>query len=374
LHLWRSLTQWLGGLGIVVLSVAVLPALGARGSSLVRSEFSGHQQRLRPRIASTARLLWVFYGGLTLVGVALLWCGPMTLHEAFCHTFTCVATGGFSTSGASIAGFDSAYTEWVITVFMFLGGTNFALLYAVWVQRRWRRGWGDPEWRCYVAICLVASLAVTAGLWWGGQGLGDGLRHATFQVVSIVTTTGFGSDDYTLWAPWCQGVILACFFVGGCVGSTGGSVKVVRVLVALKVAWREVRQMLRPRAVIPLRLGAQALERDTITAAVAYLVLYGLAVGAGTVALAFFGVAPEYVDPETSLTVVESASGQLWTAFSASASCVGNIGPGFGGVGPAQHYGGFSASSKWTCSGLMLLGRLEIYSVLLLLLPATWKR
>lgn len=370
LLLWRSITQWLGGLGIVVLSVAVLPALGARGSSLVRAEFAGHSHRLRPRIASTARLLWGLYCGLTLAEVGLLWLGPMDLHESFCHAFTTVSTGGFSTNGGSIGGFDSPYTEWVVTLFMFCGGTNFALLFAVAVQWRFRRGWRDQEWRLYAGACLAITVLLAAGLWWSGQGFETGLRHAAFQTVSIVTTTGFGTDDYTIWLPWCQVLILACFFMGGCVGSTGGSVKIARVLIALKVAAREIRHMLRPRAVLPLRMGDQTLETDTITAAISYLVLYGLTVGVGTFALAFAGVGTS----AEAATATSAISDQLWTALTASASCVGNIGPGFGGVGPSSHYGGFSDTAKWICSALMLLGRLEIYSVLLLLLPRTWRR
>jgi trk system potassium uptake protein TrkH len=372
LLLWRSLTQWLGGLGIVVLSVAVLPALGARGSSLVRAEFAGHSQRIRPRIASTARLLWMLYCGLTIAEVLMLWAGPMDLHESCCHAFTTLATGGFSTSGDSVAGFNSPYTEWVITGFMFCGGLNFALLYAVLVQGRFRRALKDQELGLYVGACAALTFAIAVGLWTGPnpQGAEEGLRHSAFQVVSIVTTTGFGTDDYTHWVPWCQVLILAAFFIGGCVGSTGGSIKVIRGLITLKVMLREVKQMLRPRAVIPLRLNDQVLERDSVAAAVSYVIVYFVALGVGTLALAWAGT--NALEPGT--TEALNPGSQMWTAFTAAASCIGNIGPGFSAVGPAESYAPFSDTSKWICSALMLLGRLEIYSILLLLLPATWKR
>ncbi|MHC5021243.1 MAG: TrkH family potassium uptake protein, partial [Planctomycetota bacterium] len=274
--------------------------------------------------------------------------------------------------GSSVAGFDSAYTEWVVTAFMFCGGLNFALLYAVIAQGRVRRALKDQELRLYVGACAALTFAIAIGLWTAPnpQGAEEGLRHAAFQVVSIVTTTGFGTDDYTHWVPWCQVLILAAFFIGGCVGSTGGSIKVIRTLVVLKVMVREVKQMLRPRAVIPLRLNDQVLERDTVAAAVSYVMLFMIALGVGTLLLGWAGT--EAVYPDTGKALV--ASDKMWTSFTAAASCLGNIGPGFSAVGPSEHYAHFTDTSKWICCLLMLAGRLEIYSILLLLLPATWKR
>ncbi|MCI0339646.1 MAG: TrkH family potassium uptake protein [Planctomycetales bacterium] len=361
---WRALTQWIGGLGIVVLCVAVLPALGAQVSTLVRAEFTGYGERLRPRIVETARLLWVTYLALTALLVLLLLAGGLGGTDAVCHAFSAISTGGFGTKLDSAAGF-SPYVQWVLVLFMFLGGTNFAVLYALLAQRRPRRLTGDPEFRLYAAIVLVSTAALALALLLADparhkplQGLSvpGAVRHAAFQVVSVVTTTGFASSDFALWPVAAQVLLFGLLFVGGCVGSTSGSIKVIRILLAAKVAAREMWHLLSPRAVLPVRLGEETVDRDTVTAVLGYMLLFLALFAAGAVLVAALGGVT------------------AWEALAASASCLANVGPAFGDLGPMNCYAGLPILSKWVLSAEMLLGRLEIYSVLLLCFPSAWRK
>ena len=354
---WRSLTHWLGGMGIIVLSLAILPFLGVGGMQLYKAEVPGPiPEKLTPRVQQTALLLWGVYMLLSLVEtVALTLCG-LDLFESLTHTFGTMATGGFSPLNGSVGQYGSAAVDWVITFFMFLAGANFALHYMV-LRGKPKVLLRDPEFRFYAFLILGATLVITAFVLLGGNydNWLTGLRYAAFQVVSIITTTGFVTADYELW-PFCtQLILLWLMFIGGCAGSTGGGMKNVRVMVVLRQAKAEMMRLLHPRGVFPVRMGGKSLGNGVVASITAFFILYmGLFI-LGTLLMAGLGL-------------------DVLTAVGSVAATLGNIGPGLGGVGPVQNYAAIPQAGKWILCGFMLLGRLEIYTVLLLLLPATWRR
>jgi len=352
---WRSLTHWLGGMGIIVLVIAVLPYLGVGGMQLFRAEVPGPTpERLGPRITQTAKLLWLVYFGLT-VGQALLYMlGGMGPFDAVNHSFATLATGGFSTKNASIAAYDSAYIQWVTILFMYLAGVNFSLHFKAATGRPVY--FRDQEWRFFTLILLAgASLIAAANLWAGDySSLEPALRDALFQATSITTTTGFVSADYELWVPGSQMVLFTLFFVGGMAGSTGGGIKSMRVLLLLKQTGNELRKHLHPRAILITRVGQLPVREDVLANVVGFVILYLLLCAAGALLLGFMGNDP-------------------LTAIGASLATVGNVGPAFGNVGPVDNYGWMSGAELSVLTFLMLAGRLEIYTVLLLFHPETWK-
>jgi trk system potassium uptake protein TrkH len=352
---WRSLTHWIGGMGIIVLVIAVLPFLGVGGMQLFRAEVPGPTpERLRPRIAQTAKLLWLVYVGLTAAEVVLFMFGGMDLFDAVNHAFATLATGGFSTKNASMAAFDSAYIHWVAIVFMYFAGINFSLHFrAVSGKPVYFR---DHEWRFFTFVLLAAAGAILGmNLASGGyEAFEPALRDSLFQAVSITTTTGFVSADYALWAPAAQMVLFSLFFVGGMAGSTGGGIKAMRVLLILKQTANEIRKHLHPRAILLTRIGRQAVREDVLANVVGFVILYLLLCLAGAMLLALTGLEP-------------------LTAIGGSIATVGNVGPGFGDLGPTNHYGWLPGPALFVMSFLMLVGRLEIYTVLLLFHRETWK-
>ena len=357
---WRSFTHWLGGMGIIVLAIAVLPFLGVGGMQLFRAEVPGPTpERLRPRITQTAKLLWYVYLGISVLQTVLYLFGGLDLFDAVTHTFATLATGGFSTKNASIAAFESPYVHWVTIAFMYVAGVNFALHFrAVTGKLQYFR---DHEWRFFTGVVLGAGLLLAALNLIGGSydttaaGLEHAVRDAFFQATSITTTTGFITADYELWVPAAQMTIFALFFVGGMAGSTGGSVKAVRVLLLLKQTAIELRKHLHPRAILLARVGKHVVKEDVMANVVGFVILYLLLFLTGGLAMSLMGM-------------------DLLTALGASAATVGNIGPGLGNVGPTDNYGWMSSPALAVLSFLMLVGRLEIYTVLLLLHPETWKR
>ena len=361
---WRSLTQWLGGMGIIVLTLAILPILGVGGMQLFRAEAPGPSaDKITPRVRETARRLWFIYVGFTALQIALL-SPAMSFFDSMNHAFTTMATAGFSTQDESIGAYGSAYVEWVIIAFMFIGGMNFALHYHL-LKGRPRILFRDAEFRVYAAIALAAILLVAIGLW-GASGAGSGdafggydswsdaLRHAAFQAISIITTTGYTTADYQLWPPLAAGVIFLLFFCGGMAGSTSGGIKIIRHMLMFKNSFREIRQLLHPAAVIHVRLGGDAVPRDVMSNVLSFVVLYVGGVALGAAVMFALGL-------------------DLLSAFSAAIASVGNIGPAFGSVGPAEHYAHIPAIGKWALSFLMMVGRLELFTVLILLAPAFWK-
>jgi trk system potassium uptake protein TrkH len=353
---WRSFTQWLGGMGIIVLAIAILPFLGVGGMQLFRAEVPGPTpERLQPRVTQTAKLLWAVYFGMTVVQAGLYLVGGMDWFDAVTHAFTTLSTGGFSTRNASMAAFTSPYLQWVTILFMYLAGLNFALHFRA-VTGTFAYG-KDIEWRFFTLVTLTAAVgvAIVNGLSGSGAGVEQVTRDALFQVVSIITSTGFVSADYALWLPAAQVILFALFFVGGMAGSTSGGVKAIRVLLILKQTGMELRKHLHPRAVLLARVGRHVVKEDVLANVIGFFVLYLLLAMAGTTALAFLGL-------------------DLMSAIGASIASVGNVGPGFGAVGPTENYGGLGSPALGLLTFLMLVGRLEIYTVLLLFLPETWRR
>jgi trk system potassium uptake protein len=352
--LWRSATQWLGGMGIIVLGVAILPYLGVGGMQLFRLEAPGPTaDRLQPRIRETAKLLWVVYGALTVVVGALYLVGGMSVYDAVNHALTTMPTGGFSTRGASIGAF-SPFIQWVCIVFMYLAGTSFTLHY-----RTLQRGPGaylrDTEWRLYTGIIAAGTVGVLLLTLDRGVAAEQLVRDALFQVVSIVTTTGYGTSDFALWAPGAQLLLFLLFFVGGMAGSTAGGMKMVRVLLVLKHSWLEIRKQLHPRAVFIPKIAGKPVREHVMLNVLGFVLIYMLLFGVGAVAMASFGLS-------------------LPAAAGAAATAIGNVGPGLAEVGPVAHFGGLPWQGHLVLAFLMLVGRLEIYTVLLLFHPALWRR
>lgn len=353
---WRCFVQWLGGMGIIVLSLAILPMLGVGGMQLYQAEAPGPTvEKLTPRIRQTAGLLWSVYLVLTVMEAVALRLAGMNWFDAACHTFTTMATGGFSTRAESIAAFHNPAIEWIIILFMIMAGTNFALHWRV-KARPWRYA-EDFEWRFYAGLLLTFSLVVSAALWLGhGRGPAEAVRDGVFQVVSLITTTGYATDDFELWHPGLQWVVFLMLFVGGCGGSTGGSIKVVRVMILLKSALRELRTAANPRVVQAIPMGGgRKLEPGIGRKVMGFFVLYVCMLVLGTGVLSVYGM-------------------DMTTALSAAATCLTNVGPGLGDVGPTDSFGWIPGPAKWFLIFLMLLGRLEVYTVLALFLPQTWKR
>jgi trk system potassium uptake protein TrkH len=368
LAMWRQFTQWLGGMGIIVLAIAVLPRLRIGGRQLMESELPGPEvAQLSERIRSTARMLWVLYVGLTALQVLILTIfgltgidDEMNLYEAVAHAFTTMPTGGFSPDPRSIARF-SAETQWVITLFMVLAGANFALMYRAVVRKRPRVLVRDEEFRTYVAILAVASVALTAMLWGYGVEKGEAaVRAGAFQVTSIMTTTGYASTDFAVWPVLLVLTLFALMFVGGSAGSTGGSVKVVRHLLLGKVLRREVDQTLSPELVMPIRLNGSPVDERTVRAIAAFVLLY---VGAWVVGASIIAID----------SAVTGAGLGAIDALAAAATTLGNVGPAFGMAGPMGSFAGMGDVSKVTMIALMWIGRLEILPVVVLMTRHYWR-
>jgi trk system potassium uptake protein TrkH len=368
LGLWRQFTQWLGGMGIVVLAIAVLPRLRVGGRQIMESELPGPEiAALGERIRSTARKLWLLYVGLTALQIVMLsslWIVGidelMTPYEAVAHAFSTMPTGGFSTQPTSAAAFSGA-SQWILALFMAIAGANFALMYRAVLRRHPQALARDEEFRLYILLLVGAAVALTIMLW--GYGIAEGeaaVRTGTFQVVSIVTTTGMATADFALWPPLLLLALFALMFVGGSAGSTGGSIKVVRHLLLGKVLRREVDQTLSPEVVMPIRLNGTAVDERTVRAVAFFILLYvGLwAIGAAIIAI------------ESALAGVDLGT---LDAMGASATTLGNIGPGFGLAGPYGSFAEFGEASKLTMIGLMWVGRLEIIPVVVLLTRHYWR-
>ncbi len=356
LLLWRSLIQWLGGMGIIVLSIAVLPFLGAGGVQLYKAEVpSPVLDKLKPRIRDTATTLWKVYILITAAGVILLMLGGMTVYDALNHTFTTMPTGGFSTKNTSISYFDSVYIDGVIGFFMVMAGINFSLHYQL-LRGKPLSFWRDAECRFFLGVVLVLSIIVSLDLYRNVYNtMGDALRFGSFQIVSILTTTGFATADYERWPAMSQLILFGCMFLGASAGSTGGGVKCLRVMLCFKYCYRELFALIHPRAVTQIKMAGKPIPDGLMRSVMGFLALYFGLFAASSVILAGMGL--DFV-----------------TAFTAAASAMGNIGPGFGMVGPTENYALIPDMGKWLLSLCMLLGRLEIYTIIVLLVPEFWRR
>ena len=355
---WRGLTQWMGGMGVIVLSVAILPLLGTGGMQLARAESPGHTpDRLTPRFQETAKRLWLLYMGLTAVEVVLLLFGDMNLYQAVIHSFATLSTGGFGTEPSSVAGF-SPYVKWVVTVFMFLAGASFTLHFRA--LRRPRLYLQNTEFRLYTLLTLAAIVIVTGGLLRDAS-FAQSFQEATFNVVSLVTTTGFATADFGAWRPALQILVVGLMFFGGMAGSTAGSVKTFRLAILSKAAYIDLRRLVHPRGVFNIWFGKERVKEPLVDAVQSFFLFYMFLFMSGTFLLTF-------IDANLSEEL------DLVTAASAVAASLGNIGPGLGDVGPTATYASLPALGKWMLSGLMIAGRLEIFPVLLLFSRDLWRR
>lgn len=354
--LWRSLTQWLGGMGIMVLLVAFMQNLGVRATQIYKNEMPGGSviSKVSATARDTARNLWKAYLVMTIVLLVLLWAEGMDLFDAFCHTFTTVATGGFSTYNDSIAHFSSAAIQWTIIIFMFLAGTNFALHYLSVTKLNLKVYWRNGEWKFYLLLVLIFGAIIIYSL--DSLNMGEyRIRVAFFQVISILTTTGFIVDDYTKWSILGQMIIFILLFLGASVGSTSGGFKAGRLLIMFQRTGIELKKIVHPRAVIGQRFDDHPLSEARIINVLLFLFLYVVIIVISTLALGAMNV-------------------DLITSVSAATSCIANSGPGFGDVGPVLNYASIPNAGKYVLSATMFFGRLEIFSLLVLFYPGFWKK
>ncbi|MCX7724486.1 MAG: TrkH family potassium uptake protein [Thermodesulfovibrio sp.] len=353
---WRSMTQWIGGMGIIVFALAVLPIIGTGGMQLFKAEVPEISvDKLRPRIIDTAKALWLIYAGLTFLIVILYIVAGMNLYDAVCHAFTTISTGGFSTKNASIGHFNDPIIDYTVSIGMFLGGVNFAL-YFYFISGNFKVLFKNTEFKFYFLFILITVLIITVNLWlYTYDSVFDSLRYAVFQVISIVTTTGYATADYVKWSYFCQLVLLIVMFFGGMIGSTGGGIKQVRVYLMIKQIFREFYQLIHPRAMLALKLDEKFLTKETLGSIWGFVFLALFLCAISSIAMTATGL-----DIITSISTVISA--------------MNNVGPALGEAGPAGNYSGIPTFGKWILIFCMLAGRLEYYTVLILFTPAFWKR
>ncbi len=354
LLLWRDLTQWLGGMGVIALAVAIFPYLGVGGFQLFRAEVPGPiKDKISPRISETARLLWIVYLVFTVAETLLLMLGGLSLFEALCTAFGTMATGGFHPRHTSIAAYPSPYVQYIVTVFMFLAGVNFALHYWA-IKGKPKHYLKNPEFRFFLGIILGALMTIMIFRLLHGKILSEELfRSSLFQTVSIVTTTGFVTENYETWPFFTQLILIFLMLIGGCTSSTGGAMKNVRVMIFFKYMGSEVKKIFQPHGVFPIKMGERPIPENIISNVMGFVVLYILIFAVSILAMTSFGI-----DLETSVGSV--------------AATLGNVGPGIGTVGPADNYAHIPAVGKWLLSFLMVVGRLEIYTVLVIFTRHFW--
>ena len=366
LLLWRSLSQWLGGMGIIVLAVAILPRLGIGGRQLMEAESPGPEvERLFPHIRQTARALWQVYLGLTAAEIVALSVAGLSLYEAVTHAFTTVATGGFSPNARSIEGY-SGTVQWIILVFILLGGSNFALLYRGFRSpaRMPHFLWNDREWRFFMGVFAAFAALLALSISALHPTVTEAIRHGAFQTASIMTTTGYASTDFNAWDSTAKLLLLALMFIGASAGSTSGSVKVVRTLLIFKMVAREIRRILHPKVVIPLRLGDRVVSETALRGVLVFAVIYVTLFAVGCILLMLDVERAGLANGET-LPVLD--------AVSAVAASIGNVGPAFGVFGPMNSYAPLPETSKLLLTTLMWIGRLEIFPIIVLLTKSYWK-
>ncbi len=351
---WRSFTHWIGGMGVLVFVMAIIPNISDRSIHIVRAEMPGPiVGKLVPKLKNTAKILYLIYIVMTVLEVVFLLCGGMPLYDSVVHAFGTAGTGGFGIKASSIAGY-SPYLQWVIAIFMLLFGINFNIYYLVLI-RRFRSVFRSTEMWSYIGLVVLSVAAITVNIYPVSQSFSEALRLSAFQVSSVITTTGYATADFNLWPEMSKGILLFLMFIGGCAGSTAGGLKVSRVVILLKMIRRELNRMLHPRSVSVVKFEGKQVDEATLNSVSIYFVLYIICF-----CVIFFVLCFEPFD--------------FATNFSATAACFNNVGPGFGAVGPAASYQGYSALSKTVLSIAMLLGRLEIFPLLLAFSPSTWAK
>ena len=353
---WRALTQWLGGVGVLVLCLAILPFIGSSGMKIFQAEVAGPtKDRLTPKIAATAKLLWGIYALLTFLEILFLRFGGMGWFDSTCHSFATLATGGFSTRNISIEAYRSPFIEWVVIAFMFLGGVNFALFYRA-IRGNPFAFFRDTEFRWYLGILAGSTLIIAISIFHGPMAsIGGAVRAACFQSVSSMTTTGFSSADFDRWPPIACFVLMTLMFVGGCAGSTAGAIKVQRLVVVFKAAVRHARLFLHPQAIIQVKLDREVLDSEEAGGIVTFIATY----------LLVFVLASVLMTP---------LMPDLRSSVSAVVTTLGNVGPGLGAIGPYCNYSAVPAEGKLLLTFCMLVGRLELFTVFVLFLPSYWKK
>lgn len=377
---WRAVTHWIGGMGIIVLTIAILPILGIGGMQLFAAESPGPStDKLHPRIQETAKRLWLIYVGMTIVETVLLIFGGMNFYDAICHSFATVSTGGFSTKNASVAAFDSPYIQYVIIAFMFLSGINFTLTY-FGLQGKLKRVWKNEEFKTYLGLILLATLVSATTICFNNGSFSEkAIRDALFQVIAVVTTTGFVTADFTTWSPFITVLFFGLFFTGGSAGSTAGGVKLVRHVIIFKNSSLEFKRLIHPSAIVPVRFNGKAVTSQITYNILAFFLIYLGIFVVGSVVMGVILIDQPLVATD-GMPVGDFASGEssmmyrFSTAIGCSASCVGNIGPGLAGVGPLQNYAWIPSFGKIFLSIEMLIGRLELFTVLILMSPYFWKK
>ena len=355
INMLRCLTHWIGGMGIVTLTVALLPLLGVGGFQLIKAETTGPEKgKVTARITTTAKILWAIYFGFTAVETIALKLAGMTFTDALSHSFATLGTGGFSTRNSSIGAYNSVAIDVIIMIFMFLAGINFSLYFYI-ITRKFRDITTNSEFKAYLVIVIALIIAVTISLRSVYGNFGDSLRFSSFQVVSLMTTTGFSTADFMKWPAVTQFLLFVTFFIGGCSGSTSGGVKVIRWLVLGKQVQNETRKMLHPHGVFAIRLNGRPGRKDIVFNVAAFMVVY-------------FGL--------VALTTFVGCLGQLdvWSSFTGALSMVGNIGPGYALLGPSQNFGFLPDFVKYWYSFAMLAGRLELYTMIIYFLPVYWEK
>ncbi|NKQ38052.1 MAG: TrkH family potassium uptake protein [Methanosarcinales archaeon] len=353
---WRSMTQWIGGMGIIMLFIAILPKLGVAGRQLFRAEAPGPtEDKIKPRIRDTAKTLWKVYVSFSVLLFALLYLAGMNFYDALVHTFTTMSCGGFSPHATSIVAFNSPLIEWILIIFMFIAGANFALYYRMLYVNP-NSLIKDDEYKFYISLIFIATILLT-GILVIDMNIPffDSVRYSAFQIISIVTTTGFASTDFNLWSYPSKMILLAVMFIGGCAGSTAGGIKVVRIHLLLKYARRDVFKLLHPRAIRPIKFNEKIVPDEIMQAIISFILIYLLIFSLSSVLLSMMGL-------------------DLISAITASIVTIGNIGPGFGIVGPMENFSVVPLFGRLLLILNMWIGRLEVFTVIILFMPEFWKK
>lgn len=353
---WRSFTHWIGGMGILVFTIALIPALGIGGFQIFKAESPGPVAgKIAPRIKDTAKILYALYFGMTILEIIMLKLGGMNLFDSMVYTFGTVGTGGFGTKNNSIAFYDSTYIHLVIGTFMIMAGINFTIYYSIF-KKKFKEAFLDEELRLYLSIIVVAFVAIALNLYLTNYGsLGLSFRDSYFQVGSIMTTTGYTTANFDLWPSFSKGILLLLMFIGGSAGSTAGGLKVIRILILIKLIRREISKIFHPRAIIPIKANDRIVPNDTVSSINSFVALYFVIFVISTLLVTLEGV-------------------NLESAASSVVATLSNIGPGLGFVGPTQNFGAFHNATKVLFTFLMLLGRLELFTIIALLAPKNWRR